>query len=115
MSSTKDFLDYVVDQVRDQDRVRTRKMFGEYALYYDEKVVALICDNQLFIKNLEAGRSFIEKELGKENFRLTPPFPGAKDWILLEDEIENREFLNELLEIIRENLEKKRRISKTKK
>lgn len=100
MASTKDFLDFVVDQIRDQDLVRFKKMFGEYALYYDEKVVALICDNQLFIKNTKSGIDFI----GKENINLAPPFPGAKDWILLDDEIEDREFLNELLEITREGL-----------
>lgn len=104
MSSTKDYLDYVLDQIKDQELVRSRKMFGEYAIYYDEKVVALICDNQLFIKNTGEGFSFIENELGKDSIHLAPPFPGAKDWILLEDEIEDREFLNELLEITRENL-----------
>lgn len=106
MSSTKDYLDYVLDQIRDQELVRSRKMFGEYAIYYDEKVVALICNNQLFIKNTEEGISFIENELVKYSLHLAPPFPGAKDWILLEDEIENREFLNELLEITRNSLEK---------
>ncbi|MEN9338617.1 MAG: hypothetical protein RI945_342 [Candidatus Parcubacteria bacterium] len=106
MSSTKDFLDFVIDQIRDQDMVRFKKMFGSYALYYDNKVVALICNNQLFIKNIEASKNFVEKEFGKENLHLAPPFPGAKKWILLEDEIENREFLNELIETTRESLEK---------
>lgn len=106
MSSTKDYLDFVLDQIRDQDIVRYRKMFGEYTIYYDTKVVALICDNKLFVKNTESGRDFVEKEFGKENLHLAPPFPKGKDWIILEDEIENREFLNELLEITRDALEK---------
>ncbi len=104
MSSTKDFLEYVLDQIKDQDIIRTRKMFGSYAIYYDEKVVALICDNQLFIKNTDEARLFFEKEYGNENLHLSPPFPGAKDWILLEDEIENKEFFNEILEIVRVDL-----------
>jgi hypothetical protein len=115
MSSTKDFLDFIIDQIRDQDLVSFKKMFGSYALYYDEKVVALICNNQLFIKNTEAGIDFLGKKFGKSAFaqgfsetknsiHLAPPFPGAKDWILLEDEIEDREFLNELLEITRQSL-----------
>jgi TfoX/Sxy family transcriptional regulator of competence genes len=104
MSSTKDFLDFIIDQIKDKDLVRFKKMFGSYALYYDNKVVALICNNQLFIKNLEASKNFVEKEIGKKNLHLAPPFPGAKDWILLEDEIEDREFLNELLEITRQSL-----------
>jgi hypothetical protein len=115
MSSTKDFLDFIIDQIKDKDLVRFKKMFGSYALYYDEKVVALICNNQLFIKNTEAGIDFLGKKFGKSAFaqgfsetknsiHLAPPFPGAKDWILLEDEIEDREFLNELLEITRQSL-----------
>ena len=104
MSSKKDFLDFVIDQIRDQELIKSRKMFGEYAICYDEKVVALICDDKLFIKNTIDGIRFFEQEYGKENIHLAPPFKGAKDWILLEDEIENREFLNELIEITRENI-----------
>ncbi|MBP9766055.1 MAG: TfoX/Sxy family protein [Candidatus Pacebacteria bacterium] len=115
MSSTKDFLDYVLDQIKNQDFVKSRKMFGEYAIYYDNKVVGLICDNQLFIKNTKSGKDFVEKEFGKENINLASPFPKAKDWILLEDEIENREFLNELIEITRDSLEEgEKKISKKK-
>lgn len=105
MASTKDYLDYVLDQIKNQDLVKSKKMFGSYAIYYDQKVIALICDNQLFIKNTKSGIDFVEKELGKGSLRLSPPFPNAKDWILLEDEIEDREFLNELIEITRNELE----------
>lgn len=105
MSSTKDFLDFVIDQIKNKDLVKSKKMFGEYVIYYENKVVALICNNKLFIKNTKSGIEFVKKELRKENLHLSSPFPKAKDWILLEDEIENREFLNELIEITREDLE----------
>lgn len=100
MASTRDFLDFVLDQIKNEELVRWRKMFGEYALYYDDKVVGLICDNQLYLKNTLGGIEFI----GKENLKLALPFPKAKNWILLDEEIEDREFLNELIEITRSEL-----------
>lgn len=102
MASTKDFLDFVVDQIKDQDLVRFKKMFGEYALYYDEKVVALICDNELYIKNTKAGKEFAEEK----DLEFKAPFPGAKDWILVGDDVEDREFLNEIVKITRNGLGK---------
>lgn len=101
MASQQNFVDFIIDQIKDQSRVRYKKMFGEYALYYDNKVVALVCDNQLFIKPTEAGKNFIE-----ENSKLVEgnPYPGSKLWLLIEDEIENSEFINELLEITSKEL-----------
>lgn len=100
MSSTKDFLDFVIDQIDNKNLVKWRKMFGEYAIYYDEKVIGLICENQFYLKNTLGGIEFI----GKKNLKLASPFPKAKNWILLDEEIENKELLNELIEIIRSEL-----------
>ena len=52
--------------------VRARKMFGEYALYCDEKVVALVCRDELFVKSTEQGRVFAP------DLELAPAYPGAK-------------------------------------
>ena len=49
MSSTPDFIEYIAAQISDAGAITYRKMFGEYALYCDAKVVALVCDDQLFI------------------------------------------------------------------
>lgn len=102
MASTKDFLDFVLDQIKDEELVRHKKMFGEYAIYYDEKVIGFICDNKLYLKDTNEGRNFI----GEENLKIGYPYPRAKEYILLEEEIEDREFLNELIEITREELDK---------
>lgn len=104
MASTRDFLDFIIDQIDNKNLVKWRKMFGEYAIYYDNKVIGLITDNQFYLKNTKVGREFIAKELGEENLKLASPFPKAKDWILLDEEIENKELLNELIEIIRSEL-----------
>lgn len=91
MASDLEFVEFVVDQVENGCEVSYRKMFGEYALYLNAKVVALICDNQLFVKPTEAGREYIGKVVE------APPYPGAKNAFLVQDEIEDAEWLTELL------------------
>ncbi len=102
MASTKDFLDFVLDQIKDEELVRYKKMFGEYAIYYDEKVIGFICDNKFYLKDTQKGREFV----GEENLKIGHPYPRAKEYILLEEEIEDRDFLNELIGITREELDK---------
>ena len=100
MASDQDFVDFIVDQIRDAGAVRSRKMFGEYAVYCDDKVTALICDNQLFIKPTEAGREFIGEVVE------APPYPGAKLSFLIEDRLEDRDWLSELVRITAAELPK---------
>ncbi len=66
-------------------------MFGGCTLYSKDKVVALICDDQLFVKPTEAGRAFIGDVVE------APPYPGAKLSFLIEDKIEDGEWLTELI------------------
>jgi TfoX/Sxy family transcriptional regulator of competence genes len=60
MSSELEFVQHVYDFVREVGEVSYKKMFGEYAVYVGPKVVALVCDNSLFLKPTEAGRSLLE-------------------------------------------------------
>lgn len=98
MSSDLGFVEFVVDQMENAGIVTYRKMFGEYAVYCNGKVVALICDNQLFIKPTEGGRSFIG------NVIEAPPYPGAKMSFLIEDKLEDREWLSHLVRITAKEL-----------
>ena len=93
MASDQDFVDYVVDQMRAAGGVSSRKMFGEYAVYCDGKVVALVCDNQLFIKATEAGRNFIGEP------REAPPYPGARLAFLIDEELEDAEWVSQLVRL----------------
>jgi hypothetical protein len=54
MASDKSFIEFIVDQMEDAGLISYKKMFGEYAIYCDGKVVALVCDNQLFVKQPKA-------------------------------------------------------------
>lgn len=62
MATDHHFVEYVLDQLARVDHISVRKMFGEYALYCEGKVVALICDNQVFVKKTKEGQTFIGDE-----------------------------------------------------
>ena len=68
-------------------------MFGEFGIFSDGKIFGLVCDNQLFIKPTEGGRAFIKDVVE------APPYPGAKLYFLIEDQIEDRDWLSELIRI----------------
>lgn len=88
MSTSLSTITYIEDQLAGAGVVRSRKMFGEYALYCDGKVVALVCDDHLYIKPT----SISEKYLDSSN--LAPPYPGARSYCLVPDErLEDREWL----------------------
>jgi TfoX/Sxy family transcriptional regulator of competence genes len=89
MASSSDTVQYIVDQVGLGRRLSSKKMFGELALYLDEKIVALVCDDQLFLKPTDQGRAFLGE------VRLAPPYPGAKDYFLLADELDDSDRLKE--------------------
>jgi TfoX/Sxy family transcriptional regulator of competence genes len=91
MATDQEFVNFVCDQLRDSGPVTYRKMFGEYAIYCQEKVVALACDNQLFVKPTDAGR----RAIGSPEFGA--PYPGAKPHFLITDALENREVLTQLI------------------
>lgn len=91
MASDQNFVDYVVEQIDDAGEIITKKMFGEYAVYSDGKLFGLICDNKLFIKPTKAGRAFIG------NVTEAPPYKGAKPSFLIEEKLEDRAWLNKLV------------------
>ena len=100
MASDLNFVQFVVDQIENVGEISYRNMFGEYVLYCKGKVVGLICDNQLFVKPTEAGRSFIG------NVVEAPPYPGAKPSFLIEDQIEDKEWLCDLISLTEKELPK---------
>lgn len=90
MATTAETIQYICDQSGLGPALTWRKMFGEYALYLNGKVVAFVCDNQLFMKPTEAGRAL----LGTPDE--APPYPGAKLYFLLQDELDNRDLLRDV-------------------
>ena len=110
MASDLNYVEFVVDQMENAGEIRYRKMFGEFTVYCNEKVVALICDNQLFVKPTEAGKSFIGSVVE------APPYPGAKPSFLIEDQVEDNEWISRLILLTENELPrpkpKKKRVAK---
>lgn len=82
MATTKDFIDYVCEQIQDVGNITNKKMFGEYMAYYNGKPVLLVCDNTVFVKQLP-------QVLGLFNsYDITPeigiPYKGAKPYYVLD-------------------------------
>jgi TfoX/Sxy family transcriptional regulator of competence genes len=91
MATDPDFVDHVTDQVRLGARLARRKMFGEYALYVDGKVVAFACDNSLFVKP-SAAASRLAPDLPQR-----PPYPGAKNYPVADELLDDPQMLRRLL------------------
>ena len=98
MSCDAGFVEFVIGQILDVGEIDSRKMFGEYALYCNKKVVALICDNQLFVKPTSAGRAYIGIPIEQ------PAYSGGKPWFLIDDGIDDREWLISLIRITHDEL-----------
>ena len=90
MANDPDFIKFVLDQIDDSCEITYRNMFGGGTLYSKAKVVALICDDQLFVKPTKAGRSFIGAVVE------APAFPNAKMSFLIQDKINDSEWLTRL-------------------
>jgi TfoX/Sxy family transcriptional regulator of competence genes len=93
MASDAAFVQFVVDQLADDCAASARKMFGEYGLYSGGKLFGLVCDNRLFVKPTDGGRAHIGDVVE------APPYPGAKPSFLIEDRIDDAEWLSELVRI----------------
>lgn len=94
MASKQDFVNFIIEQIEGLGEITAKKMFGEYGIYADGKIFGLICDNKLFVKPTQAGRDFIGASLIE-----APAYPKAKPSFLIEDKIEDREWLSELVRI----------------
>ena len=93
MATDLEFMEFLADQMAGAGEIAYRKMFGEYAVYCGGKVVALVCDNQLFVKPTAGGRAFIGAPVE------APAYPGAKNSFRIEDAFEDREWIAELIRI----------------
>lgn len=91
MATDLTFIEYVVEQSQLGDRLSYKKMFGEYALYLGGKVIALVCDNSLFIKPVDQTASLTS------HLPQRPPYPGAKPHPVGDALLDEPELLQELL------------------
>lgn len=102
MATKRSTIDYIEDQLAEVPEIRSQKMFGEYALYCGDKVVALVCDETVFVKITEEGRTFVG-----DRYEEGHAYPGAKPSMRIdEDLVEDHEWFSELIRITERNLPK---------
>lgn len=91
MASLQSTVDFIARQMSGAGVLTNRKMFGEYAVYVNSKVIGFVCDDALYIKPTKEGKDFFP------DAEDAPPYPGAKLYMLiLEDKWEDAEFMSEL-------------------
>lgn len=98
MASSKEYLYFVLDQLSVLSDITYKQMMGEYIIYYRGKIVGGIYDDRFLIKPTESAKRMMP------NTDLETPYPGAKEMLLVDD-IENREFLEELLNAMADELQ----------
>ena len=104
MGSTKDYLEYILEQLSFSDEITYRSMMGEYIIYYRGKIIGGIYDDRFLVKPVKSAREMMP------NAPMELPYEGAKEMLLVDD-VENKKFLKELLEAMYDELPapKKRR------
>jgi TfoX/Sxy family transcriptional regulator of competence genes len=94
MATSQGTIEYLLEQISDAGTITAKKMFGEYGVYCDGKIVALVCDDQLFVKPTKAGRGFIGE------CHEQPPYKGAKPYFYISGDLwEDNEWLSNLIRI----------------
>lgn len=99
MASKQATIDFILEQIKTAVAVRAKKMFGEYGIFCNDKMVALVCDDQLFVKPTVAGAKFIGKCVEE------CPYPGAKPYFLISrDKWEDSAWLTHLIQLSAQEL-----------
>ena len=103
MSTTKEFHDYVLEQLARADEVRTRKMMGEYLLYYRNKLVGDLCDNVLLVKLTPGSERLLPGAVRQY------PYEGSRTLMLAVEDMEDTERMHALLETLWAELPEKKK------
>ena len=105
MASSKEYLEFIMEQLSDFEDISYRAMMGEYIIYYRGKIIGGIYDDRFLVKPVKSAMAMIP-DAGMEL-----PYEGAKEMILIDD-VDDREFLSELLEAIYDELPAPRKKTK---
>ncbi len=97
MASSKEYLEFVLEQLSGLEDVSFRAMMGEYIIYYRGKIVGGIYDDRFLVKSVEATKAMMPEAA------LEVPYEGAKEMLLV-DNVDDKEFLCSLLEAMYDEL-----------
>ncbi len=93
MATSKEYMDYILDQLSGVEGITHRKMMGEYILYIHGRIAAYVCDDRLLVKPVAAAKRLLP------DAPMEAPYPGAKEMLLVED-TDDRVLMEHLLQII---------------
>lgn len=93
MATSKEYMDYILDQLSGVEGITHRKMMGEYILYIHGRIAAYVCDDRLLVKPMAAAKRLLP------DAPMEAPYPGAKEMLLVED-TDDRVLMERLLQII---------------
>ena len=97
MASSREYLDFILDQLSGLTEITFRQMMGEYIIYYRGKIVGGIYDDRFLVKTAKSAHEKMP------DVAMEKPYPGAKEMILVSD-VEDRDFLTELISTIYDEL-----------
>ena len=97
MASSKEYLDFVLEQLSELDHISYKTMMGEYIIYDRGKIVGGVYDDRFLVKPVKAAKNMMPEA------ELELPYEGAKEMLLV-DNVENKEFLRDLLEAMYDEL-----------
>lgn len=97
MASSKEFLEYILEQLSELEEITYRAMMGEYIIYYKGRIAGGIYDDRLLIKPVKSAIDYVS------DIRYEVPYGGAKEMILIE-EVDSKEYLIELFKAIYDDL-----------
>ena len=100
MASSKEYLEFILEQLSDLNGITYRKMMGEYIIYYQSKIVGGIYDDRFLIKAFNSALEYIPEII------FETPYEGAKEMILIKD-IDNKDFITGLFKVIYNELSTK--------
>ncbi|MBQ4506153.1 MAG: TfoX/Sxy family protein [Firmicutes bacterium] len=102
MASSKEYLDFILEQLSETEDVSYRAMMGEYIIYYRGRIAGGIYDDRFLVKPVKSALEMMPEA------NLELPYEGAKEMLLVDD-LENKEFLRELLEAMYDELPAQRK------
>ena len=97
MASSKGYLDFIMEQLSELEEISSRKMMGEYIIYYRGKIIGGIYDDRFLVKDTESAREMIPDAVREL------PYDGAKEMLLVRN-LEDRDYLRRLVEAMYEDL-----------
>ena len=97
MATSKEYMDFVSDQLAELEGITVKSMMGEYIIYYHGKIVAYLCDNRFLVKPVPSAVKMMP------DAKFESPYDGAKDMLLVEN-VDDKDFLTELFETMYDEL-----------